>query len=35
MDGRADEAASVVAAAAALFEQKGNVVGLARSRALV
>ncbi len=34
-DGRADEAAVVVAAAAALFEQKGNVVGLARSRALV
>ena len=34
-DGRADEAAAVVGAAAALFEQKGNVVGLARSRALV
>ena len=34
VDGRADEAASAVAAAAALFEQKGNVVGLARSRAL-
>ena len=34
-DGRDDEAGAVVAAAAALFEQKGNVVGLARSRALV
>jgi len=32
--GRPDEAAAVVAAAAALFEQKGNVVGLARARAL-
>ena len=33
--GRADEAAAVIASAAALFEQKGNVVGLARARALV
>ncbi|HVN61815.1 MAG TPA: BTAD domain-containing putative transcriptional regulator [Gaiellaceae bacterium] len=34
-DGRSDEAAVVVAAATELFEEKGNVVGLARSRALV
>ncbi len=33
--GRTDEAASVVAAAATLFEQKGNVVGRARARALI
>ncbi len=33
--GRAEEAAAAVAAAAALFEQKGNVVGLARSRATI
>jgi DNA-binding SARP family transcriptional activator len=34
-DGRGDKAAVVVAAATELFKQKGNVVGLARSRALV
>ncbi|MGZ4395786.1 MAG: hypothetical protein ACXVZ2_10540 [Gaiellaceae bacterium] len=34
-DDRAEEAAGIVAAAAALFERKGNVVGLGRSRALV
>ena len=33
--GRTDEAASVVAAATTLFEQKGNVVGRARARALI
>jgi ATP/maltotriose-dependent transcriptional regulator MalT len=34
-DGRPDEAADAVRAATALFEQKGNVVGAARSRALL